>query len=241
VDTATFFLAIAALIAAVAAIPKSQLRTPAVVICAICFVIATVSFVHSRTSSNQQAAPAPGSIPSSPAPTSASASAVAPSTPAPSSASPTGQPTPPVNKPQYRSVTLTDLCSNGNSNFFYCGEEQTERIGQSVYTFSEDAQVFTGDSRQLSFPSTTCRNLSLRFAIGGNDEMPSELGITVTVVSQGSQSAVAKPDQLGTLKTNLSGGPFEIDVSASMPNLNNGSGWELLLDGSASCSTNTGS
>jgi hypothetical protein len=255
VDTATFFLAIAALIAAVAAIPKSQLRMPAVLICAICLVIASVSFVHFRTSANEQAAPATGSIQpsaaatsasvsavaSNTAPTSASVSAVAPSTPAASSALPSGQSAPLAVKPQYRSVSLAALCSNGESYFEYCGVEQTQKIGQSEYVFSTDAQVYPGDSPQLSFASTTCRNLSLRFAIGGDDSEPSELEITVTVVSQGSQSAVVKPDQLGTLNTNLSGGPFEIDVSASMGNINNGSGWALLMDGSASCTTDSGS
>jgi hypothetical protein len=190
---------------------------------------------------SQPAAPAPSSIQSSVAPTAASVSAVAPSTPAASSASPSDQSVSPAGKPQNVSVSLADLCSNGDNHFEGCGIQATQKIGQSNYEFSTDAQVFSYNSSQLSFTSTTCRNLSLRFAIGGDDEMPSDLRITVTVVSQGSRSAVVKPDQLGTLETNLSGGPFEIDVSASMPDLSNGSGWELLMNGSASCSTESGS
>jgi hypothetical protein len=228
--------------------PKSQLRIPLVVICAVCAAIATISFVHSRASSNQQSALAQSGIQPSIAPTSTSASAVAPSTPAAGSTSPSGQSVspsaqsaPPASQPQYRTVSLSALCSNTDSGFEYCGNEQTLRIGQTEYAFADDAQVYTGDSTVLSLPSTTCRNLSLRFAIGGEDPEPSELRITVTVVSQGSRYAAVMPDQLGKLTTNLNGGPFEIDVSANMGDLDNGSGWALLIDGSASCSTDTGS
>ena len=144
-------------------------------------------------------------------------------------------------EPQYSPVSLAALCSNTDNHFEYCSDGDTLKIGQDEYTFTTVAQVFTEmDGPLLSFSSTTCRGLSLRLAIGGS-ELPSELGITVSVTSQGTQSVTVNPGQLATLTADLTAGPFEIDASASLPpNGANSTGWELLLDGSASCSTSSG-
>lgn len=152
---------------------------------------------------------------------------------------------PPTGQPQYSSVSLASLCSSDNatqSNFGGCSDEQTAKIGQNEHAFSTYAAVYDpasdSDPPLLGFASTTCRSLSLRFAIEPTYGIPSELRITVSIQSQGSQSVTVAPDQLGRLKATLNGGPFEIDASANQPM---GGGWIVLMDGSASCSTNSGS
>ena len=151
---------------------------------------------------------------------------------------------PQTSKPQYYSVSLASLCSSQYANqvdFQDCSDEQTAKIGQNEYSFSTAGPAYDpatdNDPPLLSLPSTTCRSLSLRFAIypGG---LPSDLRITVSVTSQGTRSVTVAPNQLGTLNTTLGRGPFEIDASANLPM---GGGWGLLMDGSASCSTNSGS
>jgi hypothetical protein len=152
---------------------------------------------------------------------------------------------PPVGKSQYNPVSLASLCSSNSatqSNFGGCSDEQTASIGQNEYAFATYADVYDpasdNDPPLLGFASTTCRSISLRFAIEPTDGIPSELRITVSIRSRGSQAVTVAPNQLGTLKATLSGGPFEIDASANQPM---GGGWTLLMDGSASCSTNSGS
>lgn len=148
-------------------------------------------------------------------------------------------------KPQYSQVSLASLCSSNSatqSNFGGCSDEQTAKIGQDEYAFSAYADVYDpasdSDPPLLSFASTTCRSLSLRFAIEPGPGIPSDLQITVSVQSHGAHTVTVTPNQLGTLNTALSGGPFELDASANLPM---GGGWTVLMDGSASCSTNSGS
>lgn len=150
-----------------------------------------------------------------------------------------------ANKPQYSSVSFASLCSSQSAtqgDFQECSDEHSAKIGQNVYDFSAWAPAYDpasdDDPPLLSFPSTTCRSLSLRFAIQPGYGIPSELRVTVSIVSRGSRSVTIAPNQLGTLNITLSGGPFEIDASANLPM---GGGWTLLMDGSASCSTNSGS
>lgn len=152
---------------------------------------------------------------------------------------------PPPAKPHYSPVSLASLCSSDSatqSNFGGCSDEQTAKIGQDEYAFSTYAYVYDpasdSDPPLLGFASTTCRSLSLRFAIQPGPGIPSDLQITVSVQSHGAHSVTITPDQLGTLKTTLSGGPFELDASANLPM---GGGWVVLMDGGASCSTNSGS
>ena len=152
---------------------------------------------------------------------------------------------PPAREPQYSPVSLASLCSSDNatqSNFLGCSDEHTAKIGQNEDAFSSYAAIYDpasdSDPPLLGFASTTCRSLSLKFAIEPTYGIPSELRITISIQSQGSQSFTVAPDQLGTLKATLNGGPFEIDASANRPM---GGGWILLMNGSASCSTNSGS
>jgi hypothetical protein len=147
--------------------------------------------------------------------------------------------------PQYFSLSFADLCSSNSAtqnSIDDCLLEKTQKIGQNVYSFSTFGFAHDpasgGWKPLLSFPSTTCRTISLRFAIQLGSGIPSGLRITVSVVSRGSQSATVGPNQLGVLNATLDGGPFEIDASANMPY---GSGWGILMDGSASCSTRSGS
>jgi hypothetical protein len=183
-------------------------------------------------------ASADGSAPASGSPEGSSPAPPQGSEPAPASA-------PPAGKPQYSPVSLASLCSSESatqSNFGGCSDEQTAKIGQDEYAFSTYADVYDpasdSDPPLLGFASTTCRSLSLRFAIEPTDGIPSDLRITVSVQSQGARSVTIAPNQLGTLNTALSGGPFELDASANLPM---GGGWTVLMDGSASCSTNSGS
>lgn len=146
---------------------------------------------------------------------------------------------------QYSSVSFASLCSSQyatQSDFQACSGSYTAEIGQNVYDFPTWAPAYDpasdDDPPLLSFSSTTCRSLSLRFVIEPGSEIPSELRVTVSVVSRGSRSVTIAPNQLGTLNTTLTGGPLEIDASASLPM---GGGWNLLMGGSASCSTASGS
>lgn len=200
------------------------------------------AFGHDGHSSQTLSGTQPsGSPPASNAmPTTGHPSKSAGSNPVPTSAAPTQPP-----RPQYSSVSFASLCSSQDatqSNFGDCSDEQTATIGQSVYAFSSYAYAYDpasdNDPPLLSLPSTTCRSLSLRFAIQPSYGTPSELRVTVSVKSRGSQSVTIAPNQLGTMKAPLSGGPFEIDASANRPM---GGGWLLLMDGHASCSTNSGS
>lgn len=152
---------------------------------------------------------------------------------------------PPAAKPKYSSVSLASLCSSesaSQSNFGGCSDEQTAKIGQDEYAFTTYADVYDpasdSDPPLLGFASTTCRSLSLRFAIEPTYGIPSDLRITVSIQSRGAHSITIAPNQLGTLNTTLSGGPFELDASANFPM---GGGWTVLMNGSASCSTNSGS
>lgn len=163
----------------------------------------------------------------------------------PQTSAPAAASAPRGNEPQYSSVSFSSLCSSqtaSQSDFQDCSDEQTAQIGQKVYDFSTWGPAYDpasdDDPPLLSFPSTTCRRLSLRFAIVPGPGIPSELRVKVSVMSQGSRSVIVAPNRLGRLVATLSGGPFEIDASANMPM---GGGWNILMDGSASCSTDSGS
>jgi hypothetical protein len=91
----------------------------------------------------------------------------------------------------------------------------------------------------LSFPRTTCRSLKLRFAY--NNQMRNSFpGITFTVAvlqtSGRPVEATVGNGYVRSLKAQLNGGPWAIQVSADQP----GSGLELYMNGSAVCSTSTG-
>jgi hypothetical protein len=183
------------------------------------------------TTSSFTPAPTPSSTPSTSDPTATSTATAVQARVAPSS-----QPA----APQYSQVPFAVLCDNQNaqSNFNNCsGDDAPVRIGQNVYDFSSD--VYVGDSlgTALSFPGSTCRSLSLRFAVNPQSLPPATFRLTVTVVqSQGPpQSATIGPDQLGTLNASLSSGPWEIQTLDNY-------GWSvgLYMDGSGSCSTSTG-
>jgi hypothetical protein len=200
----------------------------------ICAVVAILTFAGLAVTSNDPSSTgAINGTPSSARASSAGAQA--------SSASPS--PSPQAPRPQYNPVSLAILCSNQNaqSNFNDCsGNEIAVRIGQSVYDFSSN--VFTSDDGSahaaLSFPASTCRSLSLRFSINPQSLPPSNLTVTVSVVQSGTRSVTIAPNQVGKLSVPLSSGPWEIDTRASLPM---GGGWSVLMDGSASCSTSTGS
>jgi hypothetical protein len=180
-------------------------------------------------------APTPSSIPSTPSTSDPTATSAATAVQAP--VAPSSQPA----APQYSQVAFAVLCDNQNAqtNFNNCsGDNAAVRIGQNAYDFSSD--VYVGDSlgTALSFPGSTCRSLSLRFAVNPQSLPPATFRLTVTVVeSQGPpQSATIGPNQLGTLNASLSSGPWEIQTLDNY-------GWSvgLYMDGSGSCSTGTGS
>lgn len=150
----------------------------------------------------------------------------------------------PQDSPQYRPVSFAVLCSyrdGTQGDFQECSDDHTANIGANIYDFSSWGSVYDPASDEdpplLSLPSTSCRSISLRFAIQQEYGTPPELRMTVSVVSRGSQSVTIAPNQLGRLHASLNGGPFEIDASANRPL---GGGWTILMDGSASCSTNSG-
>jgi hypothetical protein len=199
----------------------------------ICAVLAILTFAGlAATSNGTSSAGAISGTPSS-APASSANTQTPSASPSPSSQAP---------RPQYNPVSLAILCSNQNAqdNFNDCsGNEMTVRIGQSEYDFSSNVYTSDDGSTQpaLSFPESTCRNLSLRFSINPQSLPPSNLTITVSVAQSITRSATVAPNQIGTLSVPLSSGPWEIDTRPSLP----GGGWNVLMDGSASCSTSTGS
>jgi hypothetical protein len=222
--------------------PKITVPAVVAILAAIIGPLLTATLQPRNTTASAGSSPTiNGSSPPVTLPTTSSSSMTASISPVPTSPSATPQ----SPQPQYNSVSFNVLCSSQNatqSDFQDCSDEQAAKIGQNLYDFSTWAPAYDpasdNDPPLLSFPSTTCRSLSLRFAIQPSQYNPSNLRVTVSVVSQGSRSVTIAPNQLGKLNVTLSGGPFEIDASASLPM---GGGWTLLMDGSASCSTNSGS
>ncbi len=146
-------------------------------------------------------------------------------------------------EPQYSPVLLSVFCSDQNvqNGFIDCEQDgYTAEIGQHVYDFSAVMPTDVNASQALSFASrSTCRSISLRFTMAEPTYDPSALRITVSVVQSQmqSKSVTVAPNQLGTLSTPIGAGPWHVDTAA---NLSIGGGYNLLMDGSASCSTSTG-
>jgi hypothetical protein len=143
----------------------------------------------------------------------------------------------------YKDVPLTVLCySDGATENFYsgCGSGlASAEYGSRVYTFVADAPTIDSNQTQLSFPKTTCRSLRLTFGIQPQDGAPAGLKVTVSVVQSDAPptySSVTR-NHIGRLITKLRGGPWDIDTVANMPVTG---AWDLLMNGSASCSTTSG-
>lgn len=204
---------------------------------ALIFTVLTFAGLGAASDDASSSGAANSTLPSDQSP------AASPQSPAAGTQTPTAaaSPSPSAPESQYSPVSLADLCASNNiqSNFYDCSRDQpVTRIGQTVYNFSSD--VFTSDDGStqaaLSVPADTCRSVSLRFSINPQDLPPSNLRIRVSVVQSGSSSAIVTPNQLQTLSVSLGSGPWEIDTADNLPD-----GWNVLMDGSASCSIGTGS
>jgi hypothetical protein len=150
---------------------------------------------------------------------------------------------PPKPSPIYKNVPLEVLCNaDGATDNFYSGcysGQITAEFNERVYTFAADASTIDSTQTQLSFPRTTCRSLRLVFGLQPQDDAPAGLKLTVSVIQSDAPptSLVVTGRNLGRLVTKLAGGPWDIDTVANMPVVG---AWDLLMDGSASCSTASG-
>jgi hypothetical protein len=113
-------------------------------------------------------------------------------------------------------------------------------VGSNLFTWAFTLSI-SGIQQHavLNFPRTTCRSLKLHFAY--NNQMQNSFpGITFTVAvlqtSGRPVQATVGNGYVRSLKAQLNGGPWTIQVSADQP----GSGLELYMNGSAVCSTSTG-
>lgn len=161
-----------------------------------------------------------------------------PTPPTEPSASPTIQPA-----LSYQQVPLDTLCQGANSNNFYdsCpGDDNfsTELDGRD-YSFALDTLV--GYPRSIAtFTNATCKSLTLRLGIQNESgvQYPPNLQMTLTVVQGNlpSTSVTIPFNKLVTWSVKLNGSTWEIDGEAN----ESSEYWALFMDGTAICSTSTG-
>jgi hypothetical protein len=96
-----------------------------------------------------------------------------------------------------------------------------------------------GQVTVLSFPNTTCRQLTLKYGFNsrsGNVDPGLRITVMVLQTSEPLSQSSAKYDQLRSMTIPLDGGPWQIQMTANQP----GGGTHVYINGSAVCSTSTG-
>jgi hypothetical protein len=145
------------------------------------------------------------------------------------------------------SVQLPALCP-GHNGLASCGANLgIAQIGSTAYNYTAIGYATTDPTAQqplLSFTSTTCQTLTLTFGFNSSQDanVPS-LTITVTVSQPtgGQKQVTVSRDEIGTLKAVLNKQPWIVSATSNVPPQGGNAGWFFYMDGSASCSSTTGS
>jgi hypothetical protein len=145
---------------------------------------------------------------------------------------------------QYMPVSLAQLCGapGASSQFDSCGpSDGITQIGSQVFPYMAISPVYNDTPEVMTFPKTTCRSLTLKFAFSASeDNTVRALTNTVSVAQTavGPKQATVSSNQVGTLTVKLDGGPWAIDAAANAPAP--GGNWAIFLSGSAMCLTSNG-
>jgi hypothetical protein len=189
-----------------------------------------------------------GSLPSGPGPSSPPGSPSVPgSSQSPDTARSPSSPVASAGNVQYRRVPFSALCANETGDYLNDGcldHHLTAELGGRVNSFAAESTIglsgAPADPFVVEFGNTTCKSLTLRLGIDSQNSHPSNgLKITVSIVQSHlpPTSVTVTPNRLVELSARLSSGLWNIDAHS---NIQNGSGWGLLIDGSAECSTPAG-
>ena len=189
-----------------------------------------------------------GGSPSGPGPSSPQGSVSVPgSSQSPDTARSPSSPVASAGNVQYRRVLFSALCTNETGDYLNGGcldNHLTAELGGRVYNFAAESIIglsgAPADPFEVEFGNTTCKSLTLRLGIDPQNSRPSSgLKITVSIVQSHlpPTSVTVTPNRLVELSARLSSGTWNIDAHS---NIRNRSGWGLLIDGSAKCSTPAG-
>jgi serine/threonine protein kinase len=211
---------------------------------------AALDLATSSPRASGQTTPPPAPTTTGPAATpSPSASPATSTTPPPTVPS---QPatTPPVAvpaAPAFATVDLPALCNSPAAtlhetiNFMGSGckaNNQTTVVGSTAFTWEMLAPANTPAQAIITFGATSCRSITLRFALDPS-ALENGLAATLSVVQGGTavpQSATSSGN-IVTLHANLNGGPW---VLMGKTTIMNGGEWSVFVSGHASCSTADG-
>jgi hypothetical protein len=175
----------------------------------------------------------------------ATASAIDGSSPAPATGTAPTSRSPLPQSAQYRTIGLGVLCTAPDimNQMEDCQDGYTtQQVSSRMYAWDAVAPATTTMTTVLSFPRTTCRSIKLTFGFTNSyNDVSSGYHLTISVwIIQGSaatQQVTVTNDQIGTVATNLDGGPWGIDTLANLPQAGS---WGLLMNGSAKCSSYNG-
>jgi hypothetical protein len=158
----------------------------------------------------------------------------------------TSPPPPPstANPPQYVSVDLTDLCNSASATLtdytaatYGCRARDTV-IGSTDFPWdlATPANIPAGTS--ISFSSTSCREITLRFAFQPDGYEPG-LTAKMSIVQDGPPpQSVTITRNIGVLHAKLYGGPWAL---TGLTNQNRPDPWAVFTSGTAQCTTDDGS
>ena len=118
----------------------------------------------------------------------------------------------------------------------------TQQVGSNIYTWDAVAPATITKTTILSLPTTTCRNLKLKFGFtNAYNDVGAGYHLVISVwIVEGNTSVgpvTVTNNQIGTLSARLNGGPWGFHTLANLPQAGQ---WGLLMNGSARCSTYNG-
>jgi hypothetical protein len=136
----------------------------------------------------------------------------------------------------YGNVALSEICREFNGSTCQGG---TIQVGDNVYSYADEYGVQNEYPDYDSFNHTTCASAHLTYAgyppdVNGNY-------VTYEKVVQAKSNAVdssAQPNTIGTLNVKFDGGPWILDVSTNVTNLEDSI--PIYLNGTFECYTSTG-
>lgn len=150
--------------------------------------------------------------------------------------------------PAFATVDLPALCDSPAATLHQTindfggsgckANNQTTVVGSTAFTWEMLAPANTPAQAIVTFGATSCRSITLRFALDPSS-LENGLAATLSVVQGGTaapQSATSSGN-IATLNAHLNGGPW---VLMGKTTIMNGGEWSVFVSGHASCSTADG-